>query len=215
MHDNSSRRSSRESNLLIARFFGRFTCTIDEQSIPWLRRMDKRIFRYLLLAPDGRAAREELRGVFWSGQDPKTSHLSLRTACSNIRKAIGTLVGGAQTETYFSTDNETLYVNLERANVDVRRYIAHIRCGNICYATDDLKAAYGHFKRALTVYRGHLGWGDEPEEWLEPLASECAALQRSVIGRLAEISRKSGSSPRTLEYEAMLSTGSDGSGVIA
>jgi len=215
MNQSSSRKSPAESSLIMARFFGRFTCTIHDESIPWLRRMDKRIFRYLLLAPEGRATRDELHDTFWGGQDTKSSHLSLRTACSNIRKAIGTLVGSAETEHYFSTDNDALYVNLERVNVDVRRYIAHIRSGNICYATDDFKAAYGHFKHALIIYRGHLGWGDEPEEWLEPLANQCAALQRSIIEHLAEISRKSGSSMRTLEYEAMLSAQSGGSEVIA
>ena len=168
--------------------------------------MDKRIFRYLLLAPEGRAEREELRDVFWSGQDPKASALSLRTACSNIRKAVGTLVG-EETENYFSAANEALSVSLERINVDVRRYIAHIRTGNFCYAADELPSAYGHYKRALVIYTGPIGWGDEPEDWLAPLTIECAALQRTVIERLAEISRKQGSPHRALEYEAMLSRG--------
>ena len=206
-----------EPGLIVAKFFGRFLCTIGDREIPWLRRMDRRIFRYLLLTQNGRATRDELLTIFWIGTEPKSGTLSLRTACSNIRKAIGSLTGLDQTENYFSTANETLQINLEQMNVDVRRFIGHIRTANLSYAGDDFKAAYGHYKRALSIYTGRIGWGDEPESWLEPLTAECAALQRTAIERLAEISRKSGFALRALEYEALLARdgGSAGTQVLA
>lgn len=205
MFDDLGRQPPHEAKLVVARFFGCFTSTIDERPIRWMRRMDKRIFKYLLLKPDGRASREELREIFWSGCDPKSSRLSLRTACCNIRKVLGEHVGISEVGHHFVADTDALYVNLERCNVDVRRYIAHVRSANTLYATGDLKAAHGHFKRAHAFYHGNIGWGDEPETWLEPLAAECAELEGKVIKRLAELSRESGSTLRTLEYETMLS----------
>ena len=181
---------TREPPLIVARFFWRFTCTVDEQPVPWLRRMDRRIFQYLLVASEGRASRDEAQSIFWPEQDIRTSQLSLRTACSNIRKALGTLLGSENVDDYFSTHNETLALNLDLINVDVRRYIAHVRSGNVAYASDDFKTAFVHFRRAIAIYRGHIGWGDEREPWLEPLADECAALQVTTIERFAEISRK-------------------------
>lgn len=133
--------------------------------------------------------------------------MSLRTACSNIRKAIGTLVGADEADDYFSATNESLTVNLELMNVDVRRYIAHIRSANTCYATADFKTAFVHFKRAISIYRGHIGWGDGLETWLEPLANECAALQSTALERLAELSHKNAAASGGLEYEKMSSTG--------
>ena len=205
MHHSSSYASQQKASYIIARFFWRFTCAIDDEPIPWLRRMDRRIFQYLLLAPDGRATRDTLQSVFWPDQDAKVSQLSLRSACSNIRKAIGMLVGTDESENYFATTDDTISVNLERTSVDVRRYIAHIRSGNTCYATNDVKTAYIHFTRALAIYRGHIGWGDEQELWLEPLANECAELQRTAIEHLAQISRENGAVLSALEYDAMLS----------
>jgi DNA-binding SARP family transcriptional activator len=182
----------KEPRLIVARFFWRFTCTVEAEPVPWLRRMDRRVFQYLLLTPEGKATREELQDVFWPDQDPKARQLSLRTACSNIRKALGVVVGGEETADYFASPNDLLSVNLELINVDVRRYIAHVRSANAAYAVDDFRSALVHFRRAIAMYRGHLGWGDEREPWLEPLANECAELQRNAIERFAEISRKSG-----------------------
>ncbi|MHB8147013.1 MAG: AfsR/SARP family transcriptional regulator [Vulcanimicrobiaceae bacterium] len=207
MHDSSSPAPREESRLIIARFFWRFTCTVDDEPVPWLRRMDRRVFQYLLLTPDGHATRDELQEVFWPDQDANASKLSLRTACSNIRKALGALLGTQETADYFASLNETLSVNLELINVDVRRYIAHVRSANTAYATDDFKTALVHFRRAIAIYRGHIGWGDERETWLEPLANECADLQRSAIERFAELSRKSGAAPKT---DTMLSPEGDG-----
>ncbi len=188
MHDNISREPSPQPTLVVATFFGHFNCTVNDRAVPWLRRMDRRIFRYLLLKADGAATRDEIRSIFWPEMDPAASNLSLRTACSNIRKAIGTLAGPNQAENYFCVANDRLSVNLERMNVDVRRYIAHIRAANFAYAADEWQTAYMHYQRAAAMYVGHLGWGDEPEAWLEPLAAECAALQRTALERVVEIS---------------------------
>jgi len=198
---------SAEPRLITARFFWRFTCAIDEEPVQWMRRMDRRVFQYLLLTPEGYATREELQRIFWPDQDAKVSQLSLRTACSNIRKALGALLGTDETANYFAVLEKTLNVNLELVNVDVRRYIGHVRSANIAYVSGDMNTARVHFRRAIAIYRGHIGWGDERETWLEPLASECAELQRNAIERFAELSRASGV---LLEDHAMLSSASGG-----
>jgi DNA-binding SARP family transcriptional activator len=203
-YDAASATTQNRPGLVVVRFFWRFTCEIDGQPIVWLRRMDRRIFQYLALAPNGRVTREELCSVFWDGSDPKAAHLSLRTACSNIRKAIGSVAGTQSVERYFSSADDALSVNLEQIHVDVRRFIGHMRNGNTCYASDESIAASGHYKRALRLYAGHIGWGDEPETWLEPLAAECAALHRTAIERLAAIAYAQGLVEQAHEYEGIL-----------
>ena len=205
MDSGSPRAPHEESPLIMARFFWRFTCTVNGEPVPWLRRMDRRVFQYLLLMPQGHATREELQAVFWHDQDAKAGQLSLRTACSNIRKALGMVLGTEEAADYFASGNDLVSVNLELINVDVRRYIAHIRSANIAHASADFKTALVHLRRAMVIYRGHIGWGDEREPWLEPLANECAELQRGAIERFAEIPRKNGIPPE--DDEASTSRG--------
>lgn len=195
------------TGLITARFFGHFTCSVNDSPIVWARRMDRRIFRYLLLVPEGRAPREEILAAFWPDQDAKSSQLSLRTACSNIRKALGSVVGTDAADEYFSAASETLFVNLGRVNVDVRRYIAHLRNANAAYLADEFQEAALHYGHALALYTAPIGWGEEPEAWIEPLAKECANLREIALERMVRILRKNGATMKAMEYESLLANG--------
>lgn len=192
------------SGPMLARFFGGFEVTVDGQPIPWVRRMDKRIFRFLLLAPDGKAARKELLDAFWAGQDETSASGSLRTACSNIRKAITVGSSSERVDQCFSTTGNAVCVNLDMITVDVRRYLAHISAGNTCYLTTDVQAALVHYKRALMIYSGPIGWGDEPEPWLESLGRECAALRTTALERIVQMFRDDGDTAQAMKYGMLL-----------
>ena len=192
------------SGPVLVRFFGGFAVMIDGQAIPWVRRMDKRIFRYLLLAPDGRCTRKELVDAFWPGQDEAAALGSLRTACSNIRKAISLVAGLQRVDECFSTTGDAVFVNLDITNVDVRRYLAHVTAGNTCYLTADAQEALVHYKRALTLYSGPIGWGDEPEPWLESLAQECNAFRTLALERIVSIFREDGDTAQAMKYGMLL-----------
>jgi DNA-binding SARP family transcriptional activator len=189
---------------VLARFFGGFSVTVDGRPVPWVRRMDKRIFRYLLLASDGRATRKELIDAFWPGQDEAAAHGSLRTACSNVRKAVGMAAGAERAEECFSATGDAVRVNLDVTNVDVRRYLAHIAAGNTCYLTTDVLEALVHYKRALTLYNGPIGWGDEPEPWLESLEQQCDTFRTLALERIVAICRDGGDTAQAMKYGMLL-----------
>ena len=177
---------------LSVRMFGTFECAIDETPVVWMRRMDRRIFRYLLLTKDGSEDRVALVERFWPGQDVGSAMQSLRTTCSTIKKALAALVGADRVADYF-TAGERVAVNLENINVDVRRFISHMRLANARRATDSWDEALYHYRHADDIYTAHLGWGDEREEWLTALADECRALRiagmRSTIEVLVHFGR--------------------------
>jgi DNA-binding SARP family transcriptional activator len=189
---------------VLARFFGGFSVTVDGRPVPWVRRMDKRIFRYLLLAPDGRVTRKALIDTFWPGQDETAAHGSLRTACSNVRKAVGMAAGAKRVEECFSTTGDAVLVNLDVTSVDVRRYLAHIAAGNTCHLTTDVREALVHYKRALTIYSGPIGWGDEPEPWLESLGQQCDALRTLALERIVAMCREDGDTAQAMKYGVLL-----------
>jgi len=192
-----------DAALLVVRMFGRFESTIDEKAVPWLRRMDRRIFRYLVLTRDGSATKDEIFKEFWANADERQASQSLRTACSNIRKAIGTLVGTERVDEYFNA-GENVSVNLDNVTVDVRRFISHIRNAAFAYESDDIHSALIHYKRAESLYTGRLGWGDEEESALIPLAQECEQLYLLGLTRIAEILRKTGAAVQAMRYETIL-----------
>ena len=173
------------------RMFGTFECSIDGVHMTWLRRMDRRLFRYLLLTKDGFESREAILERFWPGLDTSASVQSLRTTCSNIKKAIANLTGGDGVADYF-TSGERLCVNLDNINVDVRRFISHIRAANLHLATEAWEDALYHNRQADAIYTAHLGWGDEPEAWLESLDRECRTMRMDAMRTTISVLKRLG-----------------------
>ncbi|MGP6159518.1 MAG: AAA family ATPase, partial [Vulcanimicrobiaceae bacterium] len=103
---------SEPPRLLVVRMFGRFEAEIGGRRIEWTRRREAQLFKYLLLKPNGSATRAELRSVFWPEGDYHLATQSLRTASSNIRKALAVIVGYANVERYFSSRGD-ISVNLD------------------------------------------------------------------------------------------------------
>ncbi|GAC1405390.1 MAG: hypothetical protein NVSMB64_10160 [Candidatus Velthaea sp.] len=195
--------SSELRRTMSVRMFGTFECTIDGTQIAWIRRMDRRVFRYLTLTKDGFESKPDILEKFWPGQEKTTALLSLRTTCSNIKKAIANLTSPERAAEYF-TSGERLCVNLDNITVDVRRFISHVRTANVHLATESWEDALYHDRQADGLYTAHLGWGDEPETWLESLDRECRAMRMEATRTTIAILKRLGRVTEANEWEMLL-----------
>src|SRR5579872_3800926 len=184
---------------LIARMFGRFEAQIDGVDVNWIRRRDQQFIKYLLLKPDGSATRAELASVFWPDADRQLAAQSVRTACSNIRKAIAAIVGYACVDLYFTADPD---VSLNLANVvaDVRRFNAHVGDGDANFDRGDLQEACVHYRAAEELYTGRLLDGDAPESWFTGQAQLLEDQHLIVLERLAQSAFDDGDMKSASEY---------------
>ncbi|MGH7729201.1 MAG: AAA family ATPase [Vulcanimicrobiaceae bacterium] len=189
------------SALLVVRLFGRFDARIGDRPIVWIRRREAQIFKYLLLKPKGSASRTELRELFWPQADHHLATQSLRTACSNIRKALAALVGYANVERYFTTRGE-IAVDLASAVIDARRFTAHVADGDAERERTRLKEAFAHYRAAESLYSGELLAGEYPEPWYAARAAMYRALYRGVLERIAEYHAEGGRMRHAREYAA-------------
>lgn len=168
------------------RLFGWFMAEIDRQPIEWVRRRDRQIFKYIALHPAGSVSRAEIGKVFWPHAERHLVAQSLRTVCSNIRKAIAAIVGFNQVDAYFRTGDE-LSVDLHHVIVDVNRFVAHANDADLQYDRGELRAAYAHYRSAARVYRGDLLIGDAHEPWVGERGVALKARHDMVLGRISEI----------------------------
>jgi DNA-binding SARP family transcriptional activator len=189
--------------VMSVRMFGRFETSIGGRPIAWIRRRDAQLMKYLLLRPSGAATRAELRSVFWPEADFGLSTQSLRTACSNIRKAIATVVGYERVERYFDARND-VSVNLAQTVLDVRRFSAHAGDGDAELDRGNADQAMAHYLAAERLYVGELLSGEAPEPWYEPRAEMYKALYAGVLQRLADLCADAGDHGRARAYREKL-----------
>lgn len=184
---------------LIVRMFGRFEARIDGQEIGWIRRRDQQFIKYLLLKPSGAATRTELASVFWPDADRQLAAQSVRTACSNIRKAIAALVGYACVDLYFTADPD-VSLNLTNVVADVRRFSAHVADGDASFDRGDVQEAAVHYRAAEELYTGGLLDGDPPESWFAGHAQVLEEQYVIVLERLAQTAFDEGDMKSASEY---------------
>lgn len=190
--------SARLSPLMV-RMFGRFEAQIEGQEIKWVRRRDQQIVKYLLMKPEGTASRSELAAIFWPDTDQQLAAQSVRTACSNIRKAIAAIVGYSCTDLYFRADPD---VSLDMANVvaDLRRFTAHVTDGDSAFDRGDTQEAAVHYRAAEELYRGRLLDGDTPEDWFSKYAGMLEERFVIILERLAQSCFDAGDMKSASEY---------------
>ena len=175
--------------------FGWFNAEIDRQPIEWIRRRDRQVFKYLALQPGGTVSRAEIGHVFWPDAEKHLVAQSLRTACSNIRKAIAQIVGFGNVDAYFRAGYE-LAIDLDNVIVDVNRFIAHADDADATFARGDVQAAHAHYRSAARLYHGSLLIGDAHEPWVGTLAAPLEQRHAIVTQRFTEIAA-------ALEYESV------------
>jgi hypothetical protein len=185
LYDRYGRRANSARPMQV-RLFGWFLAEIDRKPIDWIRRRDRQIFKYIALQPGGTVSRAELGQVFWPGAERHLVTQSLRTVCSNIRKAIAHIVGFNEVEAYFRAGDD-LSIDLDNVIVDVNRFIAHADDGDGQYERGDLRSAYAHYRSAARVYRGDLLIGDAHEAWVATLDAILKQRHVAVLERIAAI----------------------------
>ncbi|HET7814240.1 MAG TPA: AAA family ATPase [Candidatus Baltobacteraceae bacterium] len=171
---------------MTVRLFRRFDAQIDGRPIPWVRRRDRQIFKYLLLAPGGRATREQLAAMFWPGTPRHKASQSVRTACSTIRKAIAAAAGTAAAEAYFRTSPDVGIV-LQNVVCDVRRFNAHCDASQKAIAQNDTAQAEMHLRACTRLYAGALLEYEGVQPWYASQVQALADRYAFVLESLAAI----------------------------
>ncbi|HMD01841.1 MAG TPA: BTAD domain-containing putative transcriptional regulator, partial [Candidatus Baltobacteraceae bacterium] len=189
------------TSLLFVRMLGRFEADIGGRRIEWIRRREAQLFKYLLLKPGGAATRAELRDIFWPDAPPQLATQSIRTATSNIRKAIAAIVGYGNVERYFASRGD-IAVNLQNAVIDVRRFTAHVADGDAALERGRSQEAFAHYRAAESLYSGELLSGEYPEPWYVPRAEMYKGLYVGLLERLAEYHADAGHARHAREYAA-------------
>lgn len=184
---------------MIVRMFRSFEAQIDGHEIPWIRRRDQQIVKYLLLKPDGKATRAELASVFWCDTDRHQATQSVRTACSTIRKAFAAVVGYAAVDTYFRTTPE-VQIDVNAVVCDVRRFTAHVNDAEAAYDRGDKESAAMHYRAADKLYVGRLLEQEGPEPWCMPNARVLQERYALLLERLADAALEAAEYPAAQQY---------------
>jgi hypothetical protein len=171
---------------LKVQMLGWFRAEIDGREIKWVRKRDQQIFKYIALKANGTATRTELADAFWPGGEKQLVSQCLRTACSNIRKAIARVVGFNLVDSYFHVNGD---VRIDSANVvvDVRNFVDFANDGDQEFEHGDRQAARKYYLRASELYRGDLLIGDRQEPWVADQASLLEARRNQVLERLSQV----------------------------
>jgi DNA-binding winged helix-turn-helix (wHTH) protein len=168
------------------RLLGPFLVEIDRRAIEWLRRRDKQVFKYIVLSSERTVSRAELTRLFWHGAERDHAAQSLRTVCSNIRKAIGAVVGSKNVEEYFRA-GEYISIDVHNVVVDVERFTTHADAGDAEYERGRLRAAYAHYRSAVALYHGDLLVGDRNERWMARQARALKSRHAIAGNRIAQM----------------------------
>ncbi|MBV8491458.1 MAG: AAA family ATPase [Candidatus Eremiobacteraeota bacterium] len=185
---------------MVVRMLGRFGVQIAGRNVEWVRRRDQQIVKYLLLRPGATATRQELASIFWPGANRQLAMQSVRTACSNIRKAIAGAVGYARVDRYFRAADNAVVVDLGNVVTDVGRFTAHAMAGDASYERHDLTDAATHYHAAEKIYAGRLLEDDAAEKWFAEQAATLDQRFAIVLERLAEAAYESGDIKHAAEY---------------
>jgi DNA-binding SARP family transcriptional activator len=185
---------------MAVRMLGRFSVAIAGRTVEWVRRRDQQVIKYLLLRPGATATRQEIASLFWPGSNRNLAMQSVRTACSNIRRAIAGVVGYARVEQYFRAADSAVVIDLSNVVTDVGRFTAHAMAGDSAYDRGDFAGAATHYESAERIYAGRLLEDDPPESWFRAQSEALEGRFGLVLERLAEAAYASGDIKHAAEY---------------
>ncbi|MBV9271977.1 MAG: AAA family ATPase [Candidatus Eremiobacteraeota bacterium] len=171
---------------LMISMFRSFEASIQGRTIPWVRRRDQDIIKYLLLKRTGSATRDEIAETFWPNVDRHLATQSVRTACSTIRRAIGAVVGPSFVDSYFRTTPE-LQIGLDNVVCDVRRFVAHFNDGEAALQRCEATEAEMHLRASYKLYRGRLLEFEGDKNWFAAAAATMHERHLITLERLAEL----------------------------
>jgi DNA-binding SARP family transcriptional activator len=164
--------------------FASFRCEIAGQELVFQRRRDRSILTYVALAEGGRATRKQLIDAFWPNADRAVATQSLRTAISRIRSAIAQVAGPESVDDYLSSADD-LCLNFENVALDVRRFVEHLRRGDVEATQCAVEPAERHYSAAERLYRGRLLSAESVEPCFSDVADEMERLYlEMLVGRV-------------------------------
>ena len=184
---------------MVVRMLGRFSVSINGREIEWVRRRDQQIVKYLLVRQGASATRAELADTFWPRVEKQLASQSVRTACSNIRKAIANVVGYARVDRYFRASN-TILIDLSTVVTDAGRFTAHAMAGDAAYEAGNLQEAIQHYEASEKIYAGRLYDEDAVEPWFAQNAKALEDRLGVILERLAEAMYAKGDLKHASEY---------------
>lgn len=138
---------------LTIRLFGRVEAEVAGSTIVWSRRRDFDLVKHLALSPTGSASREELVARFWPNAERQVANARLRTACSNVRRALAARVGTANVGRYFSTNGDVA-LDLRNVAIDTHAFDERYSAGDHAVRGGDITEALSHFRAAEEIYTG-------------------------------------------------------------
>jgi transcriptional activator len=138
---------------LAVSLFGEFDVSCGGNSVKWLRRRDADIVRTLAVRVGGTATRAELLERFWPDTERRAAQQSLRTSCSNIRKAISCVAGPHRVDRYFLCRTDVT-LDPNSVSLDGHRFLSHIHSGDDAYRKGQRDSAAAHYRAALRLRRG-------------------------------------------------------------
>ncbi|MDE2481757.1 MAG: hypothetical protein KGN02_06170 [bacterium] len=184
---------------MIVRMLGRFAVSIHGREVEWVRRRDAQIVKFLLVRQGASATRAEIAAAFWPRVERALATQSVRTACSNIRKALAAVVGYARVDRYFRAGT-TIAIDLSSVVTDVGRFTAHAMAGDTAHAAGSTDEAAQHYQAAEKIYAGRLFDEDAVEPWFEDAAAALEDRFGLVLERLAEHAFANGDMQHAAEY---------------
>lgn len=181
--------------------FGEFEVAYGGNPVKWLRRRDADIVRTLAVRVGGTATRAELLERFWPDTERRAAQQSLRTSCSNIRKAIAAVAGSHRVDRYFVCGND-ITLDPNSVSLDGHRFLSHVHSGDDAYKKGRSDSAASHYRAALRLHQGApaIDPGDDVQvafaRRLEDAFAHARERLEEIEGASAADARTRGSSDR-------------------
>jgi len=181
--------------------FGEFEVSYGGNPVKWLRRRDAEIVRTLAVRVGGTATRSELLERFWPDTERRAAQQSLRTSCSNIRKAISSVAGPHRIDRYFVCGAD-ITLDPNSVSLDAHRFLSHVHAGDDAHKKGRHDSAASHYRAALRLRRGPPAIDPEDEiqvafaARLDQAFVQARARLEAIEGVNEEVARTRGSSDR-------------------
>ncbi|HZY99315.1 MAG TPA: AAA family ATPase [Candidatus Baltobacteraceae bacterium] len=183
--------------------FGEFDVSCGGNEVKWLRRRDADLVRMLAVRVGGTATRSELIERFWPETEKRAAQQSLRTSCSNIRKAIALVTGPHRVDRYFGCGTG-ITLDPNSVSLDGHRFLSHVHSGDDAFKKGQRDSAASHYRAAVRLRTGppaidaedamQVAFASRLEEAFAHARQRLEELETSTPG--AADGRKRGSSDR-------------------
>jgi len=184
---------------LEVRLFGKYTVSVLGRRVEWIRRRDADLFKFLALQPDGSATRESILATFWPASSAYSGKQSLRTSASNIRKALGAVVGVSEVERYFAV-GPSLSLDPHNVEIDVRRFTDYVNAGERAAAAARTSEAIERYRSAEATYAGDVLAFEIPDSEALSRGAMYRAMYAGVLQCLAQLYADAGAERLAREY---------------